>query len=80
VNITLRYLAIGLAFSDSQLRFAQRFQFQSIFAPPLLKRAERVAHRFACILILAGLDQTFDESISTAVKPMVRVACPILSK
>ena len=42
---------------------AQRFQFQRIFLSPLLEHAERLTHRFARILILACLHDTFDEGV-----------------
>jgi hypothetical protein len=48
--------------TDLYLR-AERFQFQRIFLSPLLEHAERVTHRFARILILARLHDTFDEGV-----------------
>src|SRR2546423_573088 len=44
-------------------RRAQGLEFQRIFATPLLQRAERVAYRLACILILSCLHDFFNEGV-----------------
>ena len=56
---------------------AQCFQFQCIFSPPLLERAERVADRLARILVLACLHNPFDEGVLLVTQADVTSrACP----
>jgi hypothetical protein len=42
---------------------SQRLELQLVFPPSLLEHAERIAHRFAGILVFACLDDLLDESV-----------------